>query len=279
MPACAASGNVRPPVLIRDSPRLRKPTAPQESAAPTAPATAPPPHSSQTQQPEPPQTDAATTPSPPTSVHPEHYEHDPALVSRRRTPYPSDTATPELPDPPTESPPDHAHAPQSQPEQAPSRAPYAASPSQRRTAQETHRTSPAAWSRSQSQAEPLTPSEPSATFQQRLFPRRQRVDHRAHPLKILRSPPRTTRRQVRTLDRLSIRREPGLIVRPSHLHPLCEPPRTQLRRSEEHTSELQSPTNLVCRLLLEKKKQGYALHREGDVEELAEARVDRRVVG
>src|SRR5574341_885664 len=25
-------------------------------------------------------------------------------------------------------------------------------------------------------------------------------------------------------------------------------------RSEEHTSELQSPTNLVCRLLLEKKK-------------------------
>src|SRR5574341_2341729 len=26
-------------------------------------------------------------------------------------------------------------------------------------------------------------------------------------------------------------------------------------RSEEHTSELQSPTNIVCRLLLEKKKQ------------------------
>src|SRR5256885_9392428 len=29
----------------------------------------------------------------------------------------------------------------------------------------------------------------------------------------------------------------------------------QLPRSEEHTSELQSPCNLVCRLLLEKKKQ------------------------
>src|SRR2546426_3116662 len=29
---------------------------------------------------------------------------------------------------------------------------------------------------------------------------------------------------------------------------------TQARRSEEHTSELQSPCNLVCRLLLEKKK-------------------------
>src|SRR2546426_6115085 len=30
---------------------------------------------------------------------------------------------------------------------------------------------------------------------------------------------------------------------------------TQSRRSEEHTSELQSPCNLVCRLLLEKKKK------------------------
>src|SRR2546427_2375119 len=29
----------------------------------------------------------------------------------------------------------------------------------------------------------------------------------------------------------------------------------QYRRSEEHTSELQSQSNLVCRLLLEKKKQ------------------------
>src|ERR1022692_1817935 len=28
-------------------------------------------------------------------------------------------------------------------------------------------------------------------------------------------------------------------------------------RSEEHTSELQSPCNLVCRLLLEKKKRNY----------------------
>ena len=28
----------------------------------------------------------------------------------------------------------------------------------------------------------------------------------------------------------------------------------QLKRSEEHTSELQSPDHLVCRLLLEKKK-------------------------
>src|SRR2546426_6920061 len=39
-------------------------------------------------------------------------------------------------------------------------------------------------------------------------------------------------------------------------------------RSEEHTSELQSPCNLVCRLLLEKKKIArtyvpYALNRRG----------------
>src|SRR5256885_3094427 len=37
------------------------------------------------------------------------------------------------------------------------------------------------------------------------------------------------------------------------------------RRSEEHTSELQSPCNLVCRLLLEKKKRQHAraLHNRG----------------
>src|SRR6266478_7585061 len=33
------------------------------------------------------------------------------------------------------------------------------------------------------------------------------------------------------------------------------PPDTRKRRSEEHTSELQSQSNLVCRLLLEKKKK------------------------
>src|SRR5688500_19796814 len=32
-------------------------------------------------------------------------------------------------------------------------------------------------------------------------------------------------------------------------------PAPPCRRSEEHTSELQSPCNLVCRLLLEKKKK------------------------
>src|SRR2546426_6826210 len=39
------------------------------------------------------------------------------------------------------------------------------------------------------------------------------------------------------------------------------------RRSEEHTSELQSPCNLVCRLLLEKKKKKN-IHRKDDVSEM-----------
>src|SRR5256885_7524632 len=40
-------------------------------------------------------------------------------------------------------------------------------------------------------------------------------------------------------------------------NPNCKQPSSYgltLTRSEEHTSELQSPCNLVCRLLLEKKK-------------------------
>src|SRR5258708_8424666 len=35
---------------------------------------------------------------------------------------------------------------------------------------------------------------------------------------------------------------------------LPSPDKPEHRRSEEHTSELQSPDHLVCRLLLEKKK-------------------------
>src|SRR5262249_60521012 len=48
----------------------------------------------------------------------------------------------------------------------------------------------------------------------------------------------------------SLRRSrPGRDARPSPAD------RSERARSEEHTSELQSLTNLVCRLLLEKKKQ------------------------
>src|SRR5256885_9186582 len=55
---------------------------------------------------------------------------------------------------------------------------------------------------------------------------------------------RRARRQ--TTDRDSHRRS-LMSDRPQH--------KTRPERSEEHTSELQSPCNLVCRLLLEKKKE------------------------
>src|SRR5258708_21891903 len=43
------------------------------------------------------------------------------------------------------------------------------------------------------------------------------------------------------------------------LWPLCVPMSFSSTRSEEHTSELQSPDHLVCRLLLEKKKKHLKL--------------------
>src|SRR5256885_9080195 len=47
---------------------------------------------------------------------------------------------------------------------------------------------------------------------------------------------------------------------PPHLRPGQAIMHTQNEdRSEEHTSELQSPCNLVCRLLLEKKKKNYTI--------------------
>src|SRR2546427_7912864 len=44
----------------------------------------------------------------------------------------------------------------------------------------------------------------------------------------------------------------------------------RLRRSEEHTSELQSQSNLVCRLLLEKKKKKRRMRRSREIEILAD---------
>src|SRR2546430_12425947 len=44
---------------------------------------------------------------------------------------------------------------------------------------------------------------------------------------------------------------------PALPRPSC---RATSNRSEEHTSELQSQSNLVCRLLLEKKKKNDLLH-------------------
>src|SRR5437764_7278308 len=48
---------------------------------------------------------------------------------------------------------------------------------------------------------------------------------------------------------------PKLFVPESRVEPMPAPSSLPRARSEEHTSELQSPMYLVCRLLLEKKKQ------------------------
>src|SRR5256885_4102153 len=90
---------------------------------------------------------------------------------------------------------------------------------------------------------------------------------------MIRRPPRSTLFPYTTLFRsigLMGRHQPGQQARqvvakhrrqelggiqPGVLQGPQEPSRdARFRRSEEHTSELQSPCNLVCRLLLEKKK-------------------------
>src|SRR5690348_17789737 len=53
------------------------------------------------------------------------------------------------------------------------------------------------------------------------------------------------------LERLRIVKPEPRLHREPHTHRI--PQRTE--RSEEHTSELQSPVHLVCRLLLEKKNK------------------------
>src|SRR5262249_56662083 len=63
---------------------------------------------------------------------------------------------------------------------------------------------------------------------------------------MIRRPPRSTLFPYTTLFR-----SPTGRPRLAHCDHRC---RRSPRRSEEHTSELQSLTNLVCRLLLEKKK-------------------------
>src|SRR5256885_12378322 len=70
---------------------------------------------------------------------------------------------------------------------------------------------------------------------------------------MIRRPPRSTLFPYTTLFR-SIHHGANLVS-----GSLNQPqPQILGRRSEEHTSELQSPCNLVCRLLLEKKKKTAA---------------------
>src|SRR5256885_11896063 len=84
---------------------------------------------------------------------------------------------------------------------------------------------------------------------------------------MIRRPPRSTLFPYTTLFRSVLGEEPGDGRLVDH-QPVGEAAvRVGVLRSEEHTSELQSPCNLVCRLLLEKKKKrmtyprNYTTHR------------------
>src|SRR5438552_13891582 len=81
---------------------------------------------------------------------------------------------------------------------------------------------------------------------------------------MIRPPPRSTLFPYTTLFRSLPRPDsavPDIRAAADHLHPGVVLPRDPegarggTTRSEEHTSELQSPDHLVCRLLLEKKKK------------------------
>src|SRR5438477_8694282 len=74
---------------------------------------------------------------------------------------------------------------------------------------------------------------------------------------MIRRPPRSTLFPYTTLfrsDPLHVRR-PGRLPRDLSVHHRRRHAGGAPIRSEEHTSELQSHVNLVCRLLLEKKKK------------------------
>src|SRR5438105_9373568 len=75
---------------------------------------------------------------------------------------------------------------------------------------------------------------------------------------MIRRPPRSTLFPYTTLFRSIVARRTGRAAaraRPRGAAARRRGLRHQLSRSEEHTSELQSRVDLVCRLLLEKKKQ------------------------
>src|SRR5262249_61903296 len=73
---------------------------------------------------------------------------------------------------------------------------------------------------------------------------------------MIRPPPRSTLFPYTTLFRSVVARALAAPPRGAGAgSPLAPERRHHPRRSEEHTSELQSLTNLVCRLLLEKKKK------------------------
>src|SRR2546430_5811068 len=84
---------------------------------------------------------------------------------------------------------------------------------------------------------------------------------------MIRRPPRSTLFPYTTLfrSRHAVGRPGDLLEDPAHQQPregadayTDSARRERPARSEEHTSELQSQSNLVCRLLLEKKKLDIA---------------------
>src|SRR2546427_4826457 len=83
---------------------------------------------------------------------------------------------------------------------------------------------------------------------------------------MIRRPPRSTLFPYTTLFRSQFRSRCRTSLPPHRLAESRPRPRRRkpspapLRRSEEHTSELQSQSNLVCRLLLEKKKKSETTH-------------------
>src|SRR2546430_12156839 len=73
---------------------------------------------------------------------------------------------------------------------------------------------------------------------------------------MIRRPPRSTLFPYTTLFRSPFQDDGArfFTVRRRRAEPLTQVDQRDRTRSEEHTSELQSQSNLVCRLLLEKKK-------------------------
>src|SRR5256885_5575104 len=80
---------------------------------------------------------------------------------------------------------------------------------------------------------------------------------------MIRRPPRSTLFPYTTLFRsvvIARGQHMGLLV-VQVLDAVLDTAQKGIGRSEEHTSELQSPCNLVCRLLLEKKKNKITLNK------------------
>src|SRR5258708_15328024 len=70
---------------------------------------------------------------------------------------------------------------------------------------------------------------------------------------MIRRPPRSTLFPYTTLFRSG---RPGSMLLTTMVVTICAIALLAYYRSEEHTSELQSPDHLVCRLLLEKQRAG-----------------------